>query len=118
MSTRAARRTLVVAVCALALAACGDEEPGPGAAPPQGTAAPGGQSCENVTVPGHEAVELRASGVECDVAMEVAAAAEGRGRAPYESGGFACRPSEAGGGDTNYECTMGPARITFRYGTT
>jgi len=69
-----------------------------------------------VTVPGHRAVDVLASGADCAAAERVAAAAEGRGRAPYESGGFACEPSDASGGDTTYRCTMGPATITFLYG--
>ncbi len=109
----------LVAVCALSLGACGgDEESGPAAAPSQAATAPGSRSCDDVMVPGHEAVELRATGVDCDAAMKVAAAAEGRGRASYESNGFACQPSEATGGATNYACAMGSARLTFRYGTT
>lgn len=46
------------------------------------------------------------------MAKAVAAAAGGRGRAAYESDGFACEPSEAGGGDT----TRGEASVRFRYG--
>lgn len=69
-------------------------------------------------VPGHQAVDVRAAGTECAVAEKVAAAAAGRGRAAYESGGFACTPSDASGGDTNYSCSMGSASITFLYGST
>ena len=71
----------------------------------------------DVKVPGHEAIDVKATGADCDLAEKVAAAAEGRGRAAYESSGFACTPSDASGGDTTYRCSMGPATITFRYGT-
>ena len=121
----AARRTAMVlpACCALALGACGgdDEEPPPAADPApaeqKAPAAGGGEACRDVKVPGHQAIDLKASGVACAAAEKVAAAAEGRARAPYESGGFACQPSDASGGDTNYSCSMGAARITFLYGT-
>lgn len=113
---------------ALALGACaGGESAAPVAPPKQTQSAPpgpseagasGGEACGSVTVPGHEALDIRATGAGCDAAKRIAAAAEGRGRAPYESGGFACEPSEAGDGDTNYRCSMESARITFRYGTT
>ncbi len=68
-------------------------------------------------MPGHEAVDIRAGGVGCGPAKAVAAVAEGRGRQPYEAEGFACEPAEADGGDTDYTCTRGDARIRFRYGT-
>lgn len=123
-------RTVLLAVCgAFAIGACGeDEQPTSsaaapaavhtteGAAPAEGSS--GGERCQDVTVPGHQAVDVLASGADCAAAERIAAAAEGRGRAPYESGGFACAPSDAGGGDTTYRCTMGPATITFLYGTT
>ncbi len=73
--------------------------------------------CERVMVPGHEAVDVRASGVDCSVAEAVAAGAGGQGRASYEAEGFACEPAEAGGGDTNYTCSRGEASVRFRYGT-
>ncbi len=66
---------------------------------------------------GHQAVDVRARGTKCSLAESVAAAAEGRGRAAYESGGFACTPRDASGGDTNYSCSMGSAKVTFLYGT-
>jgi len=69
-------------------------------------------------VPGHRAVQVRASGTPCARAAKVAAAAEGRGRAAYESAGFGCAPSNASGGDTNYSCKKGAAKVTFRYGAT
>jgi len=118
MAAREARRAFTAAICALALGACGGDGGSGSAAPSPATDAPGSQACDDVMVPGHEAVKLRATGTGCDVAVKVAAAAEGRGRAPYESGGFACEPSEADAGDTDYDCTMGEARIVFRYGTT
>lgn len=46
----------------------------------------------------------------------IAEAAEGLGRAPYESGGFTCEPTDAASGKTNYICTMGEAKLTFLYG--
>ncbi len=114
---------LLPACCAVALGACGgdDDQPPPNAAtapreqsPP---AAGEGEGCRDVKVPGHRALDLTATGVECAAAERVAAAAEGRGRAPYASGGFACEPSGASGGDTSYSCSMGDARITFLYGS-
>ena len=119
----------VTACCALAIGACGgDEEPtsssadAPAAAQTEGTTpaegSSGGKRCQDVTVPGHQAVDVRASGAECAAAERIAAAAEGLGRAPYKSGGFSCAPSDASGGDTTYRCSMGPATITFLYGTT
>jgi len=122
--TRQMITTLVLPVCcALALGACGgDDEPSvdTGSAPPAAqaqTQSEGGEKCEDVMVTGHEAVDVKATGVGCAVAEKVAGAAEGRGRAAYKAEAFACEPSEAGGGDTNYSCSMGPAKITFRYGT-
>jgi len=53
--------------------------------------------CGGVTVPGHGAVDIRAGGVRCGPAKAVAAAAQGRGRQPYEAEGFACEPAEADG---------------------
>ncbi|MDQ3433152.1 MAG: hypothetical protein M3481_00465 [Actinomycetota bacterium] len=73
--------------------------------------------CGGVTVPGHGAVDIRAGGVRCGPAKAVAAAAQGRGRQPYEAEGFACEPAEADGGDTAYTCTRGDARLGFRYRT-
>ena len=100
--------TLSIAV----LAGCGGDD---GADRPP--AAAGDERCGRVTVPGHEAVGIRASGAECAIARRVAAAAEGRGRQPYQSDGFACEPAEAAGGDTDYTCSRDGARISFRYGT-
>ncbi len=122
-------RTVLLAVCgALAMGACGNnKEPTSPAAPTpaqttEGAASAegpsGGERCQDVTVPGHKAVDVRSEGAECGAAEKIAAAAEGRGRTAYESGGFACTPSDASGGDTTYRCTMGPATITFLYGTT
>ena len=111
---------LLPACCALTLAGCGgdDEKPPPAAdAEQKAPAAGGGEVCEDVKVPGHQAVDVQATGVACAAAEKVAAAAEGRSRAPYESGGFSCAPSDASGGDTSYRCSMGAARITFLYGT-
>lgn len=126
MITRRTTGLLVAACCALGLGACGgDDEPTSSTTTPAATqdAAPadgssGGESCEDVMVPGHQAVDVQATGAECGAAEKVAAAAEGRGRAAYESGGFACTPSEASGGDTSYSCSMGAAKVTFLYGTT
>lgn len=94
-----------------ALASCGGDD---GADRPPAAA---GERCGRVMVPGHEAVGIRASGAACAVARRVAAAAEGRGRQPYESGGFACEPADAAGGDTDYTCMGDGVRISFRYGT-
>lgn len=113
---------LLPACCALALAACGgDDEQPPSASDPavaevKAPAAGGGEACQDVKVPGHQAVDVQATGVACAAAEKVAAAAEGRGRASYESGGFSCAPSDASGGDTSYRCSMGAAKITFLYG--
>lgn len=120
---------LVAACCAVAIGACGGGEStssdtAPGAAQTTQSGAPadgsssGAKSCEDVMVRGHQAVDIEATGAECGAAEKVAAAAEGRGRAAYESGGFACTPSEASGGNTTYSCSMGSATVTFLYGTT
>lgn len=87
------------------------------AAPPA-TPSGGARACPGpVTVPGHEGVDVRVEGADCARAEEVIAGAVGRGRRAYEVTGFSCRPSPAGGGDTNYACTgRGGARISFRYG--
>lgn len=59
-----------------------------------------------------------ATGLTCDQAREVILAAVGKGRAAYESGGLSCAPSDAGEGDTFYDCTDPDSRrLTFRYGT-
>lgn len=102
---------VLAACCALTLGACGGEDE------PSSEAAQGGQSCEDVKVPGHAAVDLKAVGAACAIAEKVAGAAEGRGRAAYEASGFACEPSGAGDGDTNYSCSRDSATVTFRYGT-
>ncbi|MBA2513006.1 MAG: hypothetical protein H0V26_01580 [Solirubrobacterales bacterium] len=113
------RRSLTATVLGvLALVGCGGDEDAP-ATPPENPSAAGASvtDCGMVAVPGHEAVGIRAGGVGCDAAKSVAAAAEGRGRRPYEVEGFGCEPAQAGDGDTNYSCTRGAARISFRYGT-
>ncbi len=125
---RALLPTLLVAV----LAGCGGEmsggEGGGGATeqsqggstqepPSEGDSAGTSRSCDNVPVPGHEATNVRVQALSCRRAAEVAAAALGKGRKPYEAAGFACEPSDAGGGDTIYVCTRDDARVTFRYGT-
>lgn len=120
---------LLLLVLALALVGCGgeEEEPAgaPAGAPPADTAAPeqaapgdeaGGEDCGRVEVPGHEAVDLRADGIACATAREVAADAQGRGRAPYEAAGLACEPTDAADGDTTYACTGDAGRLTFLYG--
>lgn len=93
----------------------GDE--GSGASPPPTTSG-GSRTCPGpVKVPGHEGVDVRVRGTQCARSEEVIAGAVGQGRQAYEAAGFSCRPSQAGGGDTNYACTGGGgARITFRYG--
>lgn len=129
MATKRTVGLLVSACCVVAIGACGEQgKPASSDTPPDATqttqgaapadGSPGGESCKDVMVPGHEAVEVKATGAECGAAEQVAADAEGRGRAAYESQGFACEPSEASGGDTNYTCSMGSAKVTFRYGTT
>lgn len=125
MTTKRMILLLLSGWCAVAISACGDDQESGAAATPTAsrTAAPddgssSGERCMDVTVPGHKAVDVKATGAECGPAEKVAAAAEGRGRAAYESGGFSCTPSEASGGDTNYRCSMGSATITFLYGTT
>ncbi|RZL32858.1 MAG: hypothetical protein EOP35_19230 [Rubrivivax sp.] len=62
-------------------------------------------------------MDIIATGVTCDEASAIAKAAEGLGRAAFKSGGFSCKPTDAPHGDTNYTCTKGKARVTFRYGT-
>ncbi len=91
-------------------------EPPPPATSQEDAGSQEGEECGRVPVPGHEAVNIRVSGADCGVAKAVAAAAGGRGRAPYEARGFACEPAEAGGGDTNYTCSRGEASVRFRYG--
>ena len=83
--------------------------------PPQGSGTTA-QSCEEISVPGHEGRNVRVQGLSCEQAAEIIGGAVGQGRQAYEAAGFACEPSPAGGGDTNYECTRGDARMTFRYG--
>ena len=114
---------LVSVCCAVGIGACGEDQQSGAQATPTATqgAAPadhssGGESCRDITVPGHKAVDIEATGTDCDAAERIAAAAEGRGRAAYESGGFACRPSQAKDGDTTYSCSMGAANVTFLYG--
>ncbi|MCA1572435.1 MAG: hypothetical protein LC798_19465 [Chloroflexi bacterium] len=125
-------RTLAVALlttCALGMAACGDDEPqatGSAAAPtatnqpaPEEAAERGSSetmSCPDVPVPGHLAEDVKATGLDCDATVPIANAAEGMGRAPYESGGFACEPTDAPNGKTTYSCTMGDAKLIFLYG--
>ena len=109
------RLWLMLALSALVATGCGgDADPGGESTPSMPADA---ADCGNVTVPGHEAVAIRLGGADCELAEAVAAAAEGRGRAPYEAEGFACEPADAGGGDTDYTCTRGEASIRFRYGT-
>ncbi len=106
------RLWLVLVLSALVATGCGED------ADPGGESTPASAAdCGNVTVPGHEAVDIAAGGADCELAKAVAAAAEGRGRAPYEAEGFACEPADADGGDTDYTCTRGEASIAFRYGT-
>jgi len=102
----------------LGLTGCGEDTSTP-RAPVKTTPAAGepAADCGKAAVRGHEAIAIRADGVGCGVAKSVAAAAEGRNRQPYDAKGFGCEPAEAGGGDTNYTCTRGKARISFRYGT-
>lgn len=116
----------VLLTLAFVVVGCGAEsEEEPAATPPGSTAVPeqaappndaGGEDCGSVEVPGHEAVDLRAEGVDCATAREVAEGAAGQGRAPYEAAGFACEPTDAPGGDTTYACTGDAGRITFLYG--
>jgi len=95
---------------------CGDGDSSPETTPD--TDAPATTTeCGNVMVPGHEAVDIRAGGLDCEPAEAVAAAAEGRGRQPYEAEGFTCEPADAGDGDTDYTCTRGEAAVRFRYRT-
>ena len=118
------KATVIAAVTLVALIASGcgggGDSPAPEPPPPatsqEDAGGQAGEDCGRVPVPGHEAVNIRATGADCRVAKAVAAAAGGRGRAAYESDGFACEPSEAGGGDTNYTCTRGEASVRFRYG--
>lgn len=105
---------LLLTSLALGAAGCGGDE----SDAPEAPAASGEASdCGRIMVPGHEAVDIMAVGVDCEAAAMVAAQAEGRGRAPYEAAGFACEPTDAAGGDTTYDCTQGERQITFLYGT-
>lgn len=117
----------VLLILAFIVVGCGaesGEESGP--PPPAETAASeeqdsppvewAGSDCGRVDVPGHEAVDLHARDVDCATAREVAAGAQGQGRAPYEAAGFACAPADAADGDTTYTCTGDAGRITFLYG--
>lgn len=120
----------IAATCALGLVACGDDDSGSSgatAAPAQTTqstpaeAAPAAgsgdaMSCPDVPVPGHLAEDVMATGLDCDATVPIANEAEGRGRAPYTSGGFACEPEDASAGKTNYTCTKAGAELTFLYG--
>ncbi|MDQ3609355.1 MAG: hypothetical protein M3459_10705 [Actinomycetota bacterium] len=125
-------RALLLTLLVSGLAGCGGEtsgNDGGGAATEQSQSAPTQEqssgsdfagtsgSCDDIPVPGHEATNVRVEGVSCTRAAEVAAAALGKGRRPYEAAGFTCEPSDAGGGDTSYTCTRGDARVTFGYGT-
>ena len=104
-------------VSAIALGACGESGSAPPPpAPEQSQSKGGGEDCGTVQVPAHEGTSVKVSGADCGVAREVVMGAAGQGRAPYEAAGFSCRPAEASGGDTNYSCSKGRARITFLYG--
>ena len=107
----------VLALAAILAAGCGDESSPGGERTPATNAPAPGTDCGDVSVTGHEALGIRAGAVDCDSARAVAAAAEGRGRQPYEAEGFRCEPADADAGDTNYTCTRGKVRISFRYGT-
>jgi len=109
------RLRLVLALSVLVATGCGEDADPGGESMPETPAR--AADCGNVAVPGHEAVDIAAGGADCELARAVAAAAEGRGRAPYEAEGFACEPADADGGDTDYTCTRGEASIAFRYGT-
>ncbi|CAB4896845.1 MULTISPECIES: hypothetical protein [Patulibacter] len=114
------RPLLMAVLSAGALASCGAESSDP--AGPASTTAPTsvagspGSSCPDIPVPGHRATRVRVVGVTCAVAVTVANDAEGRGRAAYASAGLSCTPSDATAGDTDYACTDGERRLTFRYG--
>ena len=134
MRSRALALSLLTA-CAVGVGACGDDEDsepsGSAAAGPAATqeapdaaaadqAAPAAgadaMSCPDVPVPGHLAENVMAAGLDCDATVPIANAAEGLGRAAYKSNGFACEPTDAADGKTNYSCTMGDAKLTFLYG--
>lgn len=125
-------KLLVIVIVAVAvIAGCGSDTSagngdGEGGRPPDGpttqeqrppeSAAEPGRSCNDITVPGHVATGVRTEGVSCDQVAQIVRGAVGRGRAAYRTAGFSCEPSPAGGGDTNYACTGGGARVLFRYG--
>ncbi len=103
---------LLTAVLVLPAACGGDEEP-----EITDPTELGGAGCAALQLPGHRATRIRAERIVCAEAERVIAGAVGQGRQAYEVAGFSCRPSQAGGGDTNYDCTgEGGARISFRYG--
>lgn len=91
---------------------CGSSEDVTVAPPPAAE-----NDCTNVQVPAHEATDVQLTGLDCATARAVILAAVGQGRAVYAAEDFACTPTDAAGGDTNYSCT-GPdgARLTFLYG--
>ena len=119
--------TLTLAVIGIALVGCGGDGGGAAEPPPddqatqeqsspQRDSATGTQSCDEIPVPGHEARNVRVQGGSCAQAAEIIGGAVGQGREAYEAAGFACEPSPVEGGDTDYTCTRGDARVTFRYG--
>lgn len=104
-----------LAILAVLLSACSSSSSEP--APPAAAANAKGTSCGTVDVPAHEGVDVLAYGIDCPAARDIVRVAEGRGRAAYDTGGYACTPSPAPDGDTFYDCVAsGGKRITFRYG--
>lgn len=76
----------------------------------------GATACGTVSVPAHEAVDVRVTGTDCAPVQAVVMGAVGRGRAAYEVDDYACTPADAPDGDTFYDCVADGAQITFRYG--
>lgn len=121
-------RALLALIILTAVVGCGGSSGGEGGATgtrpdrtstqeePSASEGAGAGACQDMPVPGHEATQVRVQGASCTQAAGLAAAAVGNGRQPFEAAGFACEPSDAGSGDTNYVCTQGDARVTFRYG--
>ena len=97
------------------LAACGSSaSTQDAAADASGTAS---TTCSRIEVPAHEGTDVALAGLDCEKARNVILAAVGKGRAAYAAAGFACTPTAAPEGDTDYVCTGADgARLTFHYG--
>lgn len=121
MGTRACT---AVAVAALAIGGCGDDDPaGPQTRTPTPTATvsatPGPpESCGEVAYTPQSdngAFDITAIGTDCPTARAVATAAENQ-RSSFSAEGFGCSgqdDTEAALSSTKWTCTSGDARVTF-----